>query len=269
MADNIMLKEIKFALYSIKKNFQSSAELRTSFVANTIGMALNNVTFIILWIFFIQQVGVIGGWTAADVVALQAFIALAYGIVFSVAFGLRKLPEYVANGVFDRFMLSPKNVLLRTATSSLSPSAFGDIIFAIVCFIIFGFLVSISFYQILIILLLCVLVTITFFSAVVVIFSISFYFTDAHTVSSGMIDMFLSPALFHGGAFQGVMRFIFTFLIPSLVIGTLPVEAVKNMTLWKLSLVAILTLAWFLISMLVFKNAVKKYESANFMTFGG
>ena len=63
-----MMKELKFALYAIKKNIQSSAELRTSFLMNIVGMSINNTAFIILWGFFVKSVGVIGGWTVADII---------------------------------------------------------------------------------------------------------------------------------------------------------------------------------------------------------
>src|SRR3989338_6542662 len=104
-----MMKELKFALYAIKKNIQNSAELRTSFLMNIVGMSINNTAFIILWGFFVKSVGVIGGWTVADIIGLQGFVALCFGIVFSAGAGIRKLADYTASGAFDRFMLSPKN----------------------------------------------------------------------------------------------------------------------------------------------------------------
>ena len=75
------MKELKFALYAIKKNIQSSAELRTSFLMNIVGMAINNTAFIFLWIFFVKSVGIIGGWTIYDIIALQGFTAVCFGII--------------------------------------------------------------------------------------------------------------------------------------------------------------------------------------------
>src|SRR3990167_859684 len=135
-----MIKELSFALYAIKKNIQSSAELRTSFLMNIVGMTINNTAFIILWGFFVKSVGVIGGWTVADIIGLQGFVAICFGIVFSAGAGIRKLADYTASGAFDRFMLSPKNLLVRIATSSFGVSALGDIVFGIVCLGIYAFL---------------------------------------------------------------------------------------------------------------------------------
>lgn len=264
-----MMQEIQFALYAIKKNIQSSAELRTSFLMNVVGMAVNNTAFILLWIFFVQSVGIIGGWTALDVVALQGFTALSYGIVFSVGAGIRKLPDYVASGTFDRFMLSPKNILLRTSTASFGASAVGDIAFGIICLIIFGIMTHITLMQAGVIVLLVILTTILFFAVIVTVYSTSFLFVDANSVTNGIFELFFTPSLFHGGAFQGATRAFFMFVIPSLLVGAIPVEIIKTLSLEKLAVVSIFTIIWFFISLKTFNWAVRRYESSNFMTFGG
>ncbi|MFA6430158.1 MAG: ABC-2 family transporter protein [Candidatus Paceibacterota bacterium] len=263
-----MLKEIKFALYAIKKNIQSSAELRTSFLMNVFGMMINNSAFIILWVYFIKSVGVIGGWNPADIVGLQGFLALAFGIIFSFGNGIRKLPEYVSSGGFDRFMLSPKNLLVRIATASFNASAIGDMAFGIICLVTYAFLIHVTFYQIIAILILLIFSTIIFLALSIIIFSTSFFFMDSNAVSSGLFELFLTPSLFHGGSFQGIMRFIFTFILPSLLVGTLPVETVKDMSILKLSAIGLFSFIWMFISIKIFNKAVKKYESSNFMTFG-
>ena len=263
-----MRKELRFALYAIKKNIQNSAELRTSFFTNIVGMAINNTAFIIIWVFFVKSVGVINGWTAADIVGLQGFTALCYGIVFSVDAGIRKTADYVASGAFDRFMLSPKNILVRVATSSFSISTIGDIIFGIACLVIYGLLIHVSAYQVLLMFLLVLVSTIVFLAAVIAVYSASFLFTDANSVTSGLFELFMTPSIFHGGAFQGATRFVFTFLIPSLLVGALPVEIVRDVSIEKLLLVAVLSIAWFFLSIKLFSMGVKKYESSNLMTFG-
>lgn len=264
-----MMQELHFALYAIKKNIQSSAELRTSFLMNIIGMTINNTAFILLWVFFVQSVGIIGGWTSADIVALQGFTAICFGIIFSFGGGLRKLPEYVTSGTFDRFMLSPKNILTRVITSSFGVSGVGDIVFGIVCLAIYGVLIHASVVQILLIIVLVVLSTILFFAVTVVCYSASFYFTDAAFVVSGLFDLFFTPSLFHGGAFQGAMRAFFMFVIPALLVGTIPVEIVKDISMGKLAIVTIFTVLWLILSIKIFNRAIRHYESSNLMTFGG
>jgi ABC-2 type transport system permease protein len=263
-----MLKELKFTIYSIKKNIQNSAELRTSFLMNIIGMTINNIAFVFLWIYFVKSVGIIGGWTTYDIVGMNGLCAISYGLVVSVGMGIRKLPESITSGAFDRYMISPKNLLLRVITSSISTSAIGDIIFGIICLAIYGFLIKITVIQIVLLLILVILSSFVILSALIVIYSFGFYFTDGSTISEGIFQLFFTPTLFHGGAFQGVMRFIFTFLIPSLLVAAIPIELIKNVSFDKLLLTIILTIAWLVISIKFFKRSVKRYESSNFMTFG-
>jgi ABC-2 type transport system permease protein len=263
-----MMKELRFALYAIKKNIQSSAELRTSFLTNVVGMAINNTAFIIIWIFFVKSVGVINGWTAIDIIGLMGFGALSYGIVFSTGAGIRKLADYVASGSFDRFMISPKNLLVRVATSSFNASAIGDIVFGVACISIYGVLAQISVAQIFLVVLLVLISIIVFLAVAITAYSASFLFVDANAATSSIFELFMTPTLFHGGAFQGATRFVFTFLIPSLVVGALPVEIVKNMSFGQLAVIAIVAVLWFLFSLKLFSAGVKKYESSNFMTFG-
>jgi ABC-2 type transport system permease protein len=263
-----MLKELYFAFYAIKKNIQSSAELRASFLMNIVGMIVNNMAFIILWVFFVRSVGVIGGWTAIDIVGLQGFTAIVYGIIFSAGAGVRKISDYVASGSFDRFLLSPKNVLLRVTTSSFGVSAVGDIVFGTACLFIYAILIQADIKQIVLMAFLVVVSSVVFFAMALLIASMNFFLTDANLAAGGLFEIFFTPALFHGGAFQGVMRFIFTFLIPSLLIGTLPVEAVKGFSLGTAGLITLLALFWLLFAVTFFNYGIKKYESSNFMTFG-
>lgn len=263
-----MRKEIKFALYAIKKNIQSSAELRVSFLTNVIGMILNNSCFIILWIFFAKIAGNIGGWTANDVIGMLGFSSFCFGVVFSFGNGLRNLPEYVASGVFDRFMLSPKNLILRTATSSFDASSVGDMIFGLICLIVYLFLISATISQIILSILFLFFTSLVFLAIIISIVSVGFFFSDASPVTQILFELFITPSLFYGGAFQGWLRFFFLFVIPALAVGALPLEAVRDFSFEKTITVGLIGIVWFLFSLWFFNRAIKKYESSNFITFG-
>lgn len=66
-----------------------------------------------------------------------------------------------------------------------------------------------------------------------------------------------------------MMRMFFVFVIPALLVGTIPVEAIKSMSIDMLAIVAVFTIFWFVISIAIFSRAIRRYESSNFMTFGG
>ena len=80
--------------------------------------------------------------------------------------------------------------------------------------------------------------------------------------------MFLSNSLYHGGAFTGILRFVFTFIMPSLLLGAVPVELVNNFTVDKLLIMIIFSIFWLVVAILFFNKSLKKYESNNLFGFG-
>ena len=86
---------------------------------------------------------------------------------------------------------------------------------------------------------------------------------------TGIVLLFLSNSLYHGGAFTGVLRIIFTFVIPSLLVGSLAVENVKNISLSGLLFMICTAIFWLIVSVIFFNKSLKKYESNSLFGFGG
>ena len=262
------MKEIKYALLTIKKNISNEKELKSSFIISIVGMIINNAAFLVLWYYFGKTVGVLNGWAPLDIFGLYGFSMTSYGVVMSVFAGVFKIPEYIRNGSLDRFLLTPKNILLKISTSSLTTSAFGDCLFGIICFIVFAFANGLSVIQLLVALLLMIFASAIFYSFLLIAMSISFYLMDGENVSHGFYGMFITNSLYHGGAFTGVLRLIFIVAIPSLLIGAVPVEILKSLDIIKLLLLGGATLIWFILSILFFYKSLKKYESSSLFGFG-
>jgi ABC-2 type transport system permease protein len=263
-----MLKELRFALYCMKKNMQSSAELRTSFIINIVAMMINNLMFLLIWVFFANAVGTVGGWSAYDVIGLCGFNSLCYGVMFSIFSGIRKLPDYTTSGAFDRFLLSPKNILLRTLTSQLVVSGIGDICYGLICLAFYASIIHATIAQIALALCAIVITIAVFFAVSVCAYSLSFFVTDATSAANAAFELFFTPSMFHGGAFQGALRIFFIFVVPSLLISALPVEAMRDLDVGKLVLMCALAIIWCAGSIWIFYRGIRRYESANFMTFG-
>lgn len=143
------------------------------------------------------------------------------------------------------------------------------ILFGFICFGIFAVTSQLNILQILLSLLLMIISSIIFFSFSLISMTISFYLMDGENISNGIYQLFLTPTLYHGGAFTGVLRIIFVFIIPSLLSGAIPVELVKNMSLLNFVVIICLTIFWLILSILFFNKSLKKYESNNFFGFSG
>ena len=262
------MKNIKLAILNIKKNYQNAKELKSAFITSIIGMCINNIAFTILWYYFGKTVGSLNGWSPYDIFGLYGYSGISYGIVVAFLYGIYNIPTYISTGNFDKYLLTPKNTLMKVATSDVSASAIGDLVFGLICFIIFTVISKLTFLQILLSILLMIIASIIFFSFSLICMSISFYLMDGENISQGLYGMFLSRSLYHGGAFTGILKSIFIFIIPSLLLGAIPVEIVKSMSLINLSLILLATFFWLIISIIFFYKSLKKYEINNFFGFG-
>ncbi len=263
------MRSIKLALLNIKKNIKNEKELKSSFIISVVGMMLNNIAFLILWYYFGKTVGELNGWKPMDIFGLYGFSCTSFGIVASLFYGLFEIPNYISTGNFDKYLLTPKNILLKVSTSKISTSAFGDLLFGITCFIIFSVYSKISLIQLMLAIFLIIISSIVFYAFSLVCMSISFYLMDGYNVSQGLYGMFVSNSIYHGGAYTGVLRIVFTFVMPSLLLGAIPVEIIKNISLKSIIMIVLLAICWLIFSIGFFYKSLKKYESNNLYGFGG
>ena len=262
------MRNVKLALLNIKKNFQNAKELKSAFITSIVGMCINNIAFIVLWYYFGKMVGNINGWEPFDIFGLYGFSATSFGLVCSFFYGVYNIPTYISTGNFDKYLLTPKNTLLKVSTSAISTSAIGDLVFGIICFAIFAVISKLTFFQIIVSILLMLIASIIFFAFSLICMSVSFYLMDGENISQGLYGMFVSASLYHGGAFTGVLKVVFVFVIPSLLLGAIPVELVKSMSLSHICLISLLTIFWLVLSIGFFYKSLRKYESNNFFGFG-
>ena len=259
---------IKLALINIIKNIKNEKELKSAFLIQIFGMAINNISFVILWYYFGKTIGEINGWTAMDIFGLYAYSTISYGVINSIFAGLYDIPKFIATANLDKYLLTPKNILLKICASRFRTSAVGDLLFGVVCYIVFAFNIHMGVIDHLLSLYFVILTCIVYFGFSLVCMSISFYLLDGQNVSEGIYHTFLSNTLYHGGAFTGTLRFIFTYILPSLLVGAIPVELVKDFNLSKFIIITSLSVIWLIIGIISFNVSLKRYDSNNLFGFG-
>jgi ABC-2 type transport system permease protein len=260
--------ELKFIYRALGFNIANAAELRTSFLMLAVGMLLTNTSFIIIWSLFANAVGELNGWTFVDVVLLQGITSLCYGFFFTLCAGVGDLPKILLSGSFDKFLVTPKSVLVRLMTSKLSPQAVGDILFGILCYAFYLASVGLTVGTFLTLVFANVIACIAMVGISVAIFSVALYVYDGQNATDSLFQLFFSPAIMHGGAFAGWTRTFFTFVVPSLVVGTIPTEMVDSFTWHEFVLLTGLSIAWLAIGVGVFYRGLRRYESGNTQAFG-
>lgn len=245
-------------------NFRSAMELRIAFALQIVGMVVNDVVFVLAWILFFEAVGTVNGWGAPETVALLGFNVLGFGLAFGFAGGGMWLPRYVEQGTFDGFLLSPRNLYIRTITSRFEMPALGDALLGIILLVVYA-AQSGSWMTLLWFLAMLPATVMIYISVSMTCSAAAFYFPDADHIVMALFKMFLTPGVYPSVLFPAVARFVFIVIIPSLAIGGLPVEAVKNQSLATVGIVWAVALGWLLVSVAAFYGSVRRYESGNYI----
>lgn len=258
-----LITELRVMGEYIKTGIASAAELRTSFVIQIVGMMVNNVAFLAAWWLFLGVFGNINGWSGVDVIALEGITALIFGIGFTFFPGIGELPSVVNNGAFDSFLLTPRNIYLRVLTMTMRPSAIGDIFYGLIAIGIYLMMAHLSAQQIILFLVMLVPAAVIFINFSLVAACVSFFIPDSIETAKNVFEIMFGPSLYPAGVFQGVLRFCFLYIVPSLAIAGLPVEAVKGLDMAKALIVWLLAIVWTLIAQYALRQGIRHYESGN------
>ncbi|NTU73168.1 hypothetical protein HGB07_03275 [Candidatus Roizmanbacteria bacterium] len=259
----MFFSELRVMYELIKFNFLSAAELRLSFITQTIGMVLNDFVFVLIWFFFLHMFGTINGWRSVDVIGLQCISGITYGIVFTFFAGAAELPHSITTGQFDSLLLSPRSVYFRILTLSMRTSAFGDLIFGAILFPIFILGAHLTLLQILFFVFLMIPATIILVNFLLIASCITFFISSGVELGSSIFEVMFAPSMYPSGVFQGATRVIFLFVLPSLAIAGLPVEAVKEVSIVKIGIISFLAVVWTVLAVVVLRLGMKHYESGN------
>lgn len=244
-------------------NYKSLIAYKTSFILQVIGMAINNIGFLIVWYLFFQIFNDVNGWKYKEVLALYGFVAINFGLLFSFGKGLRKISHNITYGQLDRYLTIPKNILLNLIYSETDATAIGDLIFGIIMLTIYSFLSALSFQQIIIIPFLQLISAVIFAGYLIVTQSIAFWLPNSEEISESLTEFIVGPSLYPNSAFTGNIRLFFIFFIPTLALGAIPTEIILNFSLQKVLLLLLLAGFWLTTAIFIFYLGLKRYESGN------
>lgn len=260
-----MKKDLTYFIASTKLNIKNAYALTSSFWISVFGMMLNNCTFFIIWFLFMKATGPINGWTSIDVFGMLGVSIFCFGVSNSFFRGTADLPELVVKGSFDNVLLAPVNSFLKLSSSSFSVTAYGDLLLGLLVVIFYGIYSKFS-------VLLWILFVASLISGCVIFICIeflcslvAFFVHDSSILSRQMFEIFLRPGLYPGAIFPNGMKIFFMTIIPSLITSAVPIDAVKEKSINLLFMTIVITLCWVSITSIVYKYAVRRYESGNLL----
>mgnify|MGYP001599172047 CR=1 FL=1 len=255
--------ELSVFMHYFRINIRAEAEQRVAFFLQQVGMMINNAAFLVSWILFINEFGVINGWGAYEVIGLWGFSSLVYGITFSLCGGAAELKRAINLGIFDSVLLLPRSVYLRVFSLDIKTSSIGDIIFGVAGLAFYAVMSSVTAWGMLAIVSMIVPGVLIMANILLITSCIAFFIVDSEHISNSAFYAFLDPSLYPSGPFQGVSRFILIFILPSLVVGGYPIEIAASPTILQVALVWLIGIVWTGLGFLTLRWCTRFYESGN------
>lgn len=236
---------------------------RATFVMQTVGMIFNNSAFVIMWTIFVSVYGSANGWAVPQIIALNGFNALVYGIAFTLFGGAWPMRDSILNGSFDTVLLSPNALLTRASTLDIRISATGDIVFGLICLVLFAAVYPVTLFDVFLLAVLAVPCVILMGAILLIAASIAFFVPDSTELSRSFFELVFAPSMYPAGYFQGPVRIFLLYVIPSIAIAGLPIELITAFSLSNFLLVWCLAVVWSYIAWRIFLAGLKRYESGN------
>lgn len=244
----------------INANIQGALEYRASFAGQVFAMLINDLIWLVFWLAYFGKFQLVAGWGRTEIVMLWAVCAVAFGIATTLCGNLMQLAGFIVRGELDFYLALPKPVLPHMLISRMALAAPGDILFGL---LVFGFLLRPSAAQ-WAIFVVCTLTGASIFVAFIVITqSLAFWLGNAEGVSREMANALLTFSTYPTVIFRGAVKVALFTVLPAGFISYVPVQLLRGFSLPLLAGLLAFTAAVLLLSWLVFRAGLRRYESGN------
>lgn len=261
-----LLNYLSLAWAYIRFNFNAQLEYRGAFVSQVVAMFINNLVWVAFWALFFTRFPVLRDWTIEDVITVWALAAAGFGLAGALAGNAAPLSTLITEGQLDVWMLYPRALLPHLLLGRMSATAWGDALFGYVVYIAF---VQPDWQHLLLFIALTWSVGLLFLGFQIFTGSLSFYLGNAKGVSDqwnfAMITFSTYPAIL----FEGPVRVLLYTLIPAAFVTYLPIEALRQLSLYHAALALLGSLTILTIGVLTFYHGLRRYESGNLMQMRG
>jgi len=262
-----MLMEVKnnfrYIKNAMKCNLKSVIEYKSSFIIQTIFMFVNNGFFLIFWnIVFGINNNQTNGIEMKEIYYMWAISTIAYGIASFLFGGISNIGKNIITGGMDSYLTQPKNVFINIATSKCDFSACGDLLYGLVVAIaasnnIFDYLQILGY---------ALLGSIIIISTMTIIRSWAVYVGDIDEMAERYEHTFLiNFSVYPEEIFGKVIKFMLYTLVPAGYIVHLPIKLIGKFNITNFLILIFAIIVYLTIAVVIFKKALKNYESGNAM----
>jgi ABC-2 type transport system permease protein len=209
------------ALAAVRTTFAD----RTNFVLQTLGMAINNGFWLVLWFLFFAGFREVGGWRLGDVARLLGVVYTLVGVSGVFFGGYRDMAGAIARGEVDALLTQPKPVLPRLLAKDSIPSAWGDLVTGLAVLVFSagldaqGFVLSLA---------AIVIGLVAWLSTTVIFSSLAFWFAGARSLARDLMDFTVMVSTYPGSIYSGWAQVVAFTVLPAGFIAMAPVGLVRD-----------------------------------------
>lgn len=243
-----------------KLNLSAAMEYRAAFWTQSIGMVINNASFIFFWWIAFGQVGEsIGGYTFHDVMFIWGLCSSAFGLAQIVFGNNGHITRMIVTGDLDTYLTQPVDPLFSMLCSRTALSAWGDLAYGVILFIGSG--QGLSALPIF-----CVAVVtgaLLMTATNVMLHAMTFFLGDASALGSMTLDFLITFSIYPLGIYPLFMRVLMYTVIPAAFITHVPLKIARDFSAAQTLLLLGFTFAYCAAAWLLFQRGLKRYESGN------
>ena len=261
-ANRRLLAHVKLMRSYQAANLAMAMEYRAAFFAQVFGMILNDSLWLAYWTLFFHRFPVVNGWGRADVLMLWAIIATGFGLAEATFGAWRMLANYIAEGQLDYYLVLPKHPLWHALMSRASPTGWGDLIFGLAVFAIWG---QPSLLRTGLFVLCSLACGLLLLGISIACNSLAFFVGHADALARQVDNAMIHFSTYPGAIFDGAVRVLLFTLIPAGFINNLPVTVMREGNLAFLAWAWVAACGWVVLGQWIFELGLRRYESGNLM----
>lgn len=245
---------------SFRANLKAAAEYKVNFLAQVLGMMLNNGAFAVFWAVIMDKSGGLGGYGFPDVMLIWALVSSSFGLGHVLCGNVRSLGKLIIEGDLDVYLLQPKDPFFNALISKTRVSGWGDLAYG---FLVLALLPEPSPARAALFALLTLTGAAIFVASFAMAESLAFFVGNSQALSQALTEFILSFSLYPEGVFPKGMRWLFYSLVPAGFIAFIPLGICKDLD-WGLALALVAAaIAYVAAASAFFRAGLRRYESGN------
>ncbi|MDF1516079.1 MAG: ABC-2 family transporter protein [Anaerolineae bacterium] len=250
----------------MRHNLMSAMAYREAFILQAFGMLINNLMLLVFWAVLFSRFPNLNGWNLQGVVTLYGILATGFGIAGVIFGNSGRVAQMIADGDLDYFLALPADPLVHILVSRSSLSAWGDLIFGVLVYLVAN---PVHWIRLPLFFLLSVFSALVFVAFGTLTGSLAFWLGQSQNLSMQMRNALITFGLYPVDIFPGAVRLLLYTIIPAAFVASLPAALLTNFSIGRFLGITGFTIAVVLLARWVFSQGLRQYGSGNLVTTRG